>query len=121
LFSTLSGLGFGFLAFLGWGAPTPSGWVAFFLWALGYGLAVGGLLASTFHLDNPKNALKAFSQWRTSWLSREAWASVASLLSLAPVALSDIFGLGLPRLVGQVGGVLALLTVFTTAMIYTQI
>ncbi|MES2816612.1 MAG: DmsC/YnfH family molybdoenzyme membrane anchor subunit [Pseudomonadota bacterium] len=121
LFSTLSGLGFGFLAFLGWGAPMPSGWVAFFLWALGYGLAVGGLLASTFHLGNPKNALKAFSQWRTSWLSREAWASVASLLSLAPVALSDIFGLGLPRLVGQVGGVLALLTVFTTAMIYTQI
>lgn len=121
LFSTLSGLGFGFLAFLGWGAPMPSGWVAFFLWALAYGLAVGGLLASTFHLGNPKNALKAFSQWRTSWLSREAWTSVASLLSLAPMALSDIFGLGLPRLVGQVGGVLALLTVFTTAMIYTQI
>ena len=121
LFSTLSGLGFGFLAFLGWGAPTPSGWLAFFLCALGYGLAVGGLLASTFHLGNPKNALKAFSQWRTSWLSREAWASVASLLSLSPVARSDIFGLGLPRLVGQVGGVLALLTVFTTAMIYTQI
>ncbi|MBN8630275.1 MAG: dimethyl sulfoxide reductase anchor subunit [Rhodobacterales bacterium] len=121
LFSTLSGLGFGFLAFLGWGAITPSGWAAFFLWGLGYGLAVAGLLASTFHLGNPKNALKAFTQWRTSWLSREAWASVATLVILAPVALSGIFSLGLPRLVGQVGGALALLTVFTTAMIYTQI
>lgn len=121
LFSTLSGLGFGFLAFLGWGALTPSGWEAFFLWALGYGLAVAGLLASTFHLGNPKNALKAFTQWRTSWLSREAWASVATLLLLAPVALSDIFALGLPRIVGQIGGALAILTVFTTAMIYTQI
>ena len=121
LFSTLSGLGFGFLAFLGWGALMPSGWVAFFLWALGYGLAVAGLLAATFHLGNPKNGLKAFTQWRTSWLSREAWASVATLLILAPVALSDIYGLGLPRLVGQVGGALALVTVFTTAMIYTQI
>jgi sulfite dehydrogenase (quinone) subunit SoeC len=121
LFSTLSGLGFGFLAFLGWGALTPSGWAAFFLWALGYGLAVAGLLASTFHLGNPKNALKAFTQWRTSWLSREAWASVATLLILAPVALSDIFGLGLTRAVGQIGGTLAILTVFTTAMIYTQI
>ena len=121
LFSTLSGLGFGFLAFLGWGALTPSGWAAFFLWGLGYGLAVAGLLASTFHLGNPKNALKAFTQWRTSWLSREAWASVATLLLLAPVALSDIFGLGLPPVIGQVGGLLALLTVFTTAMIYTQI
>jgi DMSO reductase anchor subunit len=121
LFSTLSGLGFGFLAFLGWGALMPSGWAAFFLWGLGYGLAVAGLLASTFHLGNPRNALKAFTQWRTSWLSREAWASVATLLILAPVALSDIFSLGLPRLVGQIGGTLAILTVFTTAMIYTQI
>lgn len=121
LFSTLSGLGFGFLAFLGWGAITPSGWVAFCLWALGYGLAVAGLLASTFHLGNPKNALKAFTQWRTSWLSREAWASVATLLLLAPVALSGIFGLGLPSALGQVAGGLALGTVFTTAMIYTQI
>ena len=121
LFSTLSGLGFGFLAFLGWAALAPSGWVAFFLWALGYGLAVGGLMASTFHLGNPKNALKAFTQWRTSWLSREAWASVATLLILAPMALSDIFGLGLSRVIGQVGGAFALVTVFTTAMIYTQI
>ena len=39
LFSTLSGLGFGFLAFLGWGALQPSGWAAFFLWGLGYALA----------------------------------------------------------------------------------
>ncbi len=121
LFSTLSGLGFGFLAFLGWGFLAPTGWTAFFLWGLGYALAVGGLMASTFHLGNPRNALKAFTQWRTSWLSREAWASVATLLTLAPVALSGIFGLGLPRLVGQVGGVLALGTVFTTAMIYAQI
>jgi DMSO reductase anchor subunit len=121
LFSVLSGLGFGFLAFLGWGALAPAGWAAFFLWALGYGLAVAGLLAATFHLGNPKNALKAFSQWRTSWLSREAWASVATLVILVPVALSDTFGLGLPRLVGQVGGLLALVTILTTGMIYTQI
>lgn len=121
LFSTLSGLGFGFLAFLGWGALQPAGWQAFILWGLGYGLAVAGLLAATFHLGNPRNALKAFTQWRTSWLSREARASVAALLILAPQALSDIFGLGLPRVLGQVGGALALVTVFTTAMIYTQI
>ena len=121
LFSTLSGLGFGFLAFLGWGALLPVGWAAFFLWGLGFALALTGLLAATFHLGNPKNGLKAFSQWRTSWLSREAWASVATLVLLAPVAVSDWLGLGLPRAFGQVGAVLALVTVFTTAMIYTQI
>ena len=121
LFSTLSGLGLGLLAYLGGGFALAVGWTAFWWWGLGYGLAVGGLMASTFHLGNPQRALLAFSQWRTSWLSREAWASVAALIVLAPVALADIFALGLPRVVGQVGAVLALGTVFTTSMIYAQI
>jgi len=121
LFSTLSGLGLGLLAYLGAGFAVATGWAAFWWWGLGYGLAVGGLLAATFHLGNPQRALLAFSQWRTSWLSREAWAAVGALAVLAPVALADIFAIGLPRLVGQVGAVLALGTVFTTSMIYTQI
>ena len=121
LFSTLSGMGLGLLAFLGAGLAVATGWTAFLWWGLGYALAVGGLAASTFHLGNPQRALLAFTQWRTSWLSREAWASVAALLVLAPTALSDLFDLGLPHAVGQVGAVLALLTVFTTSMIYTQI
>jgi sulfite dehydrogenase (quinone) subunit SoeC len=121
IFSVLSGAGFGLLAFLGFGVVLPVGWLAFVWWGAGYGLAVAGLLAATFHLGNPKNAIRAFSQWRSSWLSREAWASVAALLVLAPVALSDWLGLGWPREIGVVGGALALFTVFTTAMIYTQI
>jgi sulfite dehydrogenase (quinone) subunit SoeC len=121
IFSVLSGMGLGFLAYLGFGIIHPAGWTAFFLWGLGYGLAVAGLLAATFHLGNPQRAIKAFSQWRTSWLSREAWAAVAALLALAPVALSDWLGLGLPRWVGVPGAVLALVTVFTTSMIYAQI
>ncbi|MBI1170757.1 dibenzothiophene desulfurase [bacterium] len=122
LFTVLSGMGFGLLAFLGLGWPVPApGWMAFLHWGLGYGLAVGGLAASTFHLGNPKNALKAFSQWQTSWLSREAWTSVATLVILAPVALSDWLGLGWPRGLGLVGAVLAVLTVGTTSMIYGQL
>ncbi len=121
LFSTLSGLGLGLLAWLGAGFAVATGWAAFWWWGLGYALAVAGLLASTFHLGNPRRALLAFSQWRSSWLSREAWASVAALVVLAPVALSDIFALGLPRVVGLAGAVLALGTVFTTSMIYAQI
>ncbi len=30
-----------------------------------------GLISSTFHLSNPKNAWRALSQFKTSWLSRE--------------------------------------------------
>jgi sulfite dehydrogenase (quinone) subunit SoeC len=121
IFSVLSGMGFGLLAYLGAGLVCPVGWTAFFWWALGYVLAIAGLMAATFHLGNPKNAIKAFSQWRTSWLSREAWAAVATLLLLAPIALSDWLGLDWPRYLGYLGASLALFTVFTTSMIYTQI
>ena len=121
LFTVLSGMGFGCLAFLGLGLPAPAGWPAFFHWGLGYALAVGGLMASTFHLGNPQRFLRAFTQWKTSWLSREAWTSVAALLLLAPVALSDWLGLGWPRLTGQIGAVLCLATVGTTSMIYAQL
>lgn len=121
LFTTLSGLGFGFLACLGLGIVLPSGWAAFALWGLGYALAVGGLMSSTFHLGNPQRAWRAFTQWRTSWLSREGWASVVTLLLLAPVALSDWLGLGWSRLPGIAGAVMAVVTVFTTSMIYAQL
>ena len=80
LFTTLSGIGFGLLAFLGLGLPLVTGWLAFAFFAVAYLLAVGGLLASTFHLGHPERALKAFSQWQTSWLSREAWAAVGALV-----------------------------------------
>ncbi len=121
IFTVLSGLGFGFLAFLGLGVIHPEGWAAFALWGLGYGLAVGGLLASTTHLGNPQRALLAFTQWRSSWLSREAWASVAALVTLAPMALSDWLGLGWPRAIGWLGAGLSLATILATSMIYAQI
>ena len=121
VFTVLSGLGFGFLAYLGLGLVQPQGAQAFLIWGLGYGLAVGGLVASTFHLGNPQRAVLAFTQWRTSWLSREAWSSVAALLVLAPVALSDWLGLGWPRGIGVLGAGLCVATVASTSMIYAQI
>lgn len=121
LFTVLSGMGFGFLGLLGLGVLVPAGWTAFFLWATGYALAVGGLLASTFHLGHPERAIRAFSQWQTSWLSREGVAAVATLLLLAPVPL--VQWLNLPSLpwLGWPGAVGCVITVFCTAMIYTQL
>ncbi|PLL12313.1 dibenzothiophene desulfurase [Tabrizicola sp. TH137] len=119
IFTVLSGLGFGFLALLG--VFGSAGMAAFFLWALGYGLAVAGLVASTFHLGNPQRALLAFTQWRTSWLSREAWASVVTLLLFAPQAVSDWLGLEWGRGFGMAGAAMAFVTVYCTSMIYAQI
>lgn len=121
VFTVLSGMGFGFLAALGTGLLPVAGGIAFLLWGLGYGLAVSGLLASTFHLGRPERAWRAFTQWRSSWLSREAWAAVLTLVILAPQALSDWLGLGLGRAFGLVGAAGCLATVLCTSMIYAQL
>lgn len=118
-FTVLSGAGFGLLAFLGFGALAPTGLTAFLVYALAYGLAVAGLAASSFHLGNPQRALLALTQWRTSWLSREAWCSIATLLAMAPVALLAIAGSR--SLLAPLAGLLALVTVACTAMIYAQL
>ncbi|MCU0899760.1 MAG: dimethyl sulfoxide reductase anchor subunit [Cypionkella sp.] len=120
IFTVLSGMGLGYLALLAT-AHDYSGMAAFWHWAFGYALATIGLMASAFHLGNPQRALLAFTQWRTSWLSREAWGAVLTLLAFAPLALSDWLGLGLPRGFGWLGAGLALATVLATGMIYAQI
>jgi DMSO reductase anchor subunit len=120
IFTTLSGAGLGFLFFLGLGMPAPTGWVAFGYFALAYALAAGGLSASAFHLGHPERALKAFTQWRSSWLSREAWAAVATLVVMALYGAGLVFfGVRIAPL-GWLGAALALATVVTTSMIYTQ-
>ena len=62
-FTSLSGLGFGLLAFLGLGVIDASANVMFAYFALGFALAVGGLLASTLHLGNPQRAWRAPRRW----------------------------------------------------------
>lgn len=121
VFTVLSGLGFGFLAFLSAGLVPVQGWGAFALWGLGVGLAVAGLVASTFHLGHPERALLAFTQWRTSWLSREACVSVFTLLWLVPEGLGQWLGFDWPPVWGWIGAALCLLTVLCTAMIYAQL
>ncbi|MEM7719274.1 MAG: DmsC/YnfH family molybdoenzyme membrane anchor subunit [Pseudomonadota bacterium] len=120
LFTTLSGLGFGMLAFLGLDVPAPRGWTAFWFFLIAYVLAVGGLLSSTFHLGHPERALKAFTQWRSSWLSREAWLAVLALGFMGLYAIGLVFFDTRLRLFGILGGAMSLATVFATSMIYTQ-
>ncbi|UAB88386.1 dimethyl sulfoxide reductase anchor subunit [Ruegeria sp. SCSIO 43209] len=121
IFTTLSGLGFGLLFFLGLGIPDVSGWVAFVFFAIAYGLSVGGLLASTFHLGHPERAWKAFTQWRSSWLSREGWCAVIALLVMGLYAIGAVFLGQRWGVLGWIGAAFSLATVFTTSMIYTQL
>ncbi|MFT4619876.1 MAG: DMSO reductase anchor subunit [Sulfitobacter sp.] len=120
MFTTLSGLGFGLLTFLGLNMPDVDGWVLFTFFFIGYALSVGGLLSSTFHLGHPERAWRAFSQWKTSWLSREGVCAVAALTVLGLYALLAIFFDTKVAFLGWIGAALSLATVFTTSMIYTQ-
>ncbi|HQT01037.1 MAG: DMSO reductase [Hydrogenophilales bacterium 16-64-46] len=83
-------------------------------------LIIFGLLSSTFHLANPKNAWRAFSRFRTSWLSREGVFAVA-FMPLALIYLASIMfdaPLWLRESTGLLAAVLAWITVFSTGMIY---
>ena len=120
-FTTLSGLGFGLLVFLGLGFPPVEGLNAFIFFAVAFALAVGGLISSTFHLGHPERALKAFTQWRTSWLSREGWAAVITLSVMGLFAgLIVLFDLRIAPL-GWLGALACLATVYITSMIYGSI
>ena len=94
---------------------------AFAFFAIAYVMAAGGLLASTFHLGRPERAIKAFSQWRSSWLSREAWCAVGALICMGLYGAALVFLETRFALLGLIGAALSLATVFTTSMIYTQL
>jgi sulfite dehydrogenase (quinone) subunit SoeC len=128
LFTTSSGAGFALLLLLGLGVPLgllpASSSFGFGALALAALLAGAGLVSSAFHLGHPERAWRAFSQWRSSWLSREG---VFSILTFVPAA---IFGIGwvffgaTGRLVGLCGiltAALAAATVYCTGMIYASL
>ncbi|MEO0427423.1 MAG: DmsC/YnfH family molybdoenzyme membrane anchor subunit [Pseudomonadota bacterium] len=120
VFTVLSGLSLGmlFCIGLGFGQGTLFGWIAVPL-----ALAITGLggAASTLHLARPSRAWRAFSQWRSSWLSREACLMVATVaVFVVYAALWLLVGYRVAAL-GWLGSLLAAGTVYATAMIYAQL
>ena len=88
---------------------------------IGVIFATVGLVSSFFHLANKKNAIKSLSQWQTSWLSREA---IASIFCLLVVFGNLIWAVSQNNYISEVGVVLfflSLFTIFTTSMIYAQL
>ena len=121
-FTTMSGAGYGLWFWLGVTsatAPLPRT-TALIALTIGFALTSLGLLSSTLHLGQPLRAWRAFSQWRSSWLSREGVASMACLLPAAAFALATWQGQD-SRLAGVVLAVLSLATVACTAMIYSSL
>jgi len=124
-FTTLSGAGYGTLFLLGLLAGTPllpdSRWFAFATLALGLGLVTAGLVSSTLHLGHPERAWRAFSQWRTSWLSREGVLSVAGFVPAGVFGIAWVFFGHRLAWVGWLMAAFAIATVYSTAMIYASL
>jgi DMSO reductase anchor subunit len=141
LFTTLSGAGYGLLLWAGGlivlpalQGRAPAHGAVVVLWAmllvLGLVLTTAGLLSSMLHLGKPMRAWRAFSQWRTSWLSREGvFAVMTAIVVLALLVLigAAMLGFALPSL-GMIAPVLAAImlllafcTIVSTAMIYASL
>ena len=128
LLTTLTGFGYGLLAWLGALAglgflPAAPLFVPVSV-AIGLGFSSVGLMASTLHLGRPERAWRAFSQWRSSWLSREGVAAMATFPpALTFAGLWWLLGAEATatRVAGVVAAVLALVTVFCTSMIYASL
>lgn len=135
-FTTLSGAGYGLLSWaalasMTGGIPARALLVALLLGML---LCGAGLLASFWHLGKPLRAWRAFSQWRTSWLSREGVLAVASFVpalllaaAMLPALLDGSAKGGMPAL-NLAGHAIAIAllacataTVYSTAMIYASL
>jgi DMSO reductase anchor subunit len=128
VFTTASGAGYGLLIWLSAGVAlglvprTPV------IGLVGLGLSLAlitiGLLSSMLHLGRPERAWRAFSQWRTSWLSREGVAAIVTYLPAAALGLG--WGLGAisaahTALAAWLAIGSALVTLYCTGMIYASL
>ena len=127
-FTVSSGIGFGLImlagVFAGLGRLPADQPLALMVMSFALAMAVAGLMSSALHLGHPERAWRAFSQWRTSWLSREGVAAVLTF----PPALFFAFGWGVMgdlsspyACAGGIAAVLALITVLCTGMIYQSL
>ena len=128
LFTSASGAGYGLLAWLAlarltgaWAIGPVPGLVACLL---ALALVTIGLMSSTFHLGHPERAWRAFTQWRSSWLSREGVAAVLTYPFALAFTAGWIWDAVTPTMMTAAAAgtlVLSLVTVYTTSMIYASL
>ena len=124
-FTTASGAGYGLLVFAALAGlfgvvpvTTASGMA---LLGPALLLVTAGLLSSTLHLGHPERAWRAISQWRSSWLSREGVAAIATYVPALAMAWLWIMTEHLGPLLALATVLLSLVTIFCTAMIYASL
>ncbi|MCB9993178.1 MAG: dimethyl sulfoxide reductase anchor subunit [Hyphomicrobiaceae bacterium] len=121
VFTTFSGIGFGLMTLLGLRFGVENPWFQWTATIAAYFFAGLGLLSSTLHLRRPDRAWRAFSQWRSSWLSREGVMSILTLGVFGLYSIGVLFLDVYDPWLGAIAAIMALVTVLTTSMIYAQL
>jgi sulfite dehydrogenase (quinone) subunit SoeC len=133
VFTTLTGSGFGLWFWLALRIALGDrpewfdglGWVLGLL--AGAALVAVGVIASLWHLGKPARVWRAFSQWRSSWMSREGVFAVAAFAVAAALVLVQSVLIELPdealamRLLAAALALLCVAAVYSTAMIYASL
>ena len=99
-------------------------WLGLVGFGLAFALITAGLLSSTAHLGRPERAWRAFSQWRSSWLSREGVMAVATYVPAGLLALGWVLlerADGVFAVLALLAAICAVVTLYTTGMIYASL
>jgi DMSO reductase anchor subunit len=125
-FTTASGAGYGLLFWLGllraFGLVPASPAFGLTALALALLLVTAGLLSSLKHLGRPERAWRALSQWRSSWLSREGVAAIATYVPAGLFGVAMLAGApGWASLMGLLAAAGAVVTTWCTGMIYASL
>jgi len=127
-FTVASGAGYGLLFVLalliGFGLLAPAFWTGFIGFGVSFALITAGLLSSFLHLGRPERAWRAFSQWRSSWLSREGVLAIITYLPAGLLALLFTFfepSRGILIVLSALSALCAVATVIATGMIYRSL
>jgi DMSO reductase anchor subunit len=128
LFTSASGAGYGLLVWLAlarlsgaWEIGPATGLAACLLALI---LVTIGLMSSTFHLGHPERAWRAFTQWRSSWLSREGVAAILTYPAALVFTAGWVWdGISSTLMMAAAAAtvLLSLATVYTTSMIYASL
>lgn len=127
-FTVASGAGYGLLFVLAlliaFGGLAPAFWTGFVGFGISFALITAGLLSSFLHLGRPERAWRAFSQWRSSWLSREGVLAVVTYVPAGLLALLFTFfdpSHSVLIVLGLLSAACAVVTVIATGMIYRSL